>query len=150
MSSQQHVNFVTDINVAYMEFGALKQHSDKRRHMGFTTQLEEAKQTGRVKKVTTQGNETVTGKSDEQKCKQKVLQEFFIKKSVDPRDSASAHLTKDNGAELTSKLRASEQKSSTSYQPTIYPLGMLNVTKNSSQIHLLQRMFLLGLQRCPI
>ena len=41
----------------------------KRRHMVFTTQLEEAKQTGRVKKVTTQGTETVTGKSDEQKCK---------------------------------------------------------------------------------
>ena len=62
--------------------------------MGFTTQLEEAKQTGRMKKLTTQGTETVTGKSDEQKCKQKVLQEFFIKKSVDPRDSASAYLTK--------------------------------------------------------
>ena len=80
MSSQQHVNFVTDINVACMGFGALKQHSEKRRHMGFTTQLKEAKQTGRVKKVTTQGTETVTGKSDEQKCKQNILQEFFIKR----------------------------------------------------------------------
>ena len=69
-----------DINVAYMGFGALKQHSEKRRHMGFTTKLEEAKQTGRVKKVTTQGTERVTGKYDEQKCKQKVLQEFFYKK----------------------------------------------------------------------
>ena len=48
--------------------------------MEFTTQLEDVKQTGRVKKVSTQGTETVTGKSDEQKCKQKVLQEFFYKK----------------------------------------------------------------------
>ena len=48
--------------------------------MGFTTQLEEAEETGRVKKVTTQGTETVTDNSDEQKCKQRVLQEFFIKK----------------------------------------------------------------------
>ena len=71
--------------------------------MEFTTQLEEAKQTGKVKKVTTQGIETVTGKSDEQKCKQKVLQEFFIKKSVDPRDNASAHLTKDHGSESACK-----------------------------------------------
>ena len=71
-----------------------------------------------MKKVTTQGTETVTGKPDEQKCKQKVLQEFFIKKSVDPRDSASAYLTKDNEGDLTYKLSASEQKSSTSSQPT--------------------------------
>ena len=48
--------------------------------MAFTTQLEEAKQTGRVKKATSQGTETVRGKSDEQKFKQKILQEFFIKK----------------------------------------------------------------------
>ena len=82
--------------MAYIGFGALKKHSEKRRCMGFTTQLEEAKQTERVKKLMTQGTETVTGKSDEQKFKQKGLQEFFIKKSVDPRDSASAHLTKDN------------------------------------------------------
>ena len=81
--------------------------------MGFTTQLEEAKQAGRVKKVMTQGTETVTGKSDEQKCEQKVLQEFFIK-NVGSRDSASAHLTKDNEEESTYKLRASDQKSSTS------------------------------------
>ena len=86
--------------------------------MVFTAQLEEAKQTGRVKKVTTQGSETVTGKSDEQKCKQKVLQEFIKKKSVDPRDSASTHLTKDNEIESTCQLRASEQKSSTNSQPT--------------------------------
>ena len=51
MSSQQHVNFVKkDINVAYMGFGALKQHSEKKIHIGFTTHLEEAKQTGSVKK----------------------------------------------------------------------------------------------------
>ena len=48
--------------------------------MVFTTQLDEAKQRGRMKKLTTQGTERVTGKSDEQKCKQKILQEFFIKK----------------------------------------------------------------------
>ena len=36
---------------------------------------------GRVKKVTTQGTETVTGKSDEQKCKQKVLPGVLYKKS---------------------------------------------------------------------
>ena len=37
------------INVAYMGFGALKQHSEKKIHIGFTTHLEEAKQTGIVK-----------------------------------------------------------------------------------------------------
>ena len=50
----------------------------------------------------------MTGKSDEQSVN-KSTKEFFIKKSVDPRDSASAHLTKDNEAESTCKLRASEQ-----------------------------------------
>ena len=60
----------------------------------------------------------MTGKSDEQRCKQKLLQEFFIKKSVDPRDSVSAHLTKDNEAGSKYKLRTCEQKSSTSSQPT--------------------------------
>ena len=50
----------------------------------------------------------MTGRSDEQKCKQNVLQEFFIKKNVDPRDSANAHLSKDNEVESTCKLRASE------------------------------------------
>ena len=38
-----------EINVAYIGFGALKQHSEKG-DTGFTTQLEEGKQTGRVKK----------------------------------------------------------------------------------------------------
>ena len=47
----------------------------------------------------------------------KYYQEFFIKR-VDLRDSASAHLTEDNEAESTCKLRASEPKSSTSFQPT--------------------------------
>ena len=38
--------------------------------------------------------------------------------SVHPRDSASTHLTRHNAAESTCKLRASEQKSSTSSQTT--------------------------------
>ena len=113
--------------------------------------------------------------SDEQKFKQKVIQDFFIKKSIDPRDSASAYLTKDNEADSMSKLRASEQKSTTSCQHTEHAWSVkdsatkaeiiatlqfafqnvpfscaenLAVTNNSSHIHLLQRIFLMGLQRC--
>ena len=88
-SSQQHVNFGKKaINVAYMGFGALKQHSEKKIHIGFTTHLEEGKQTGSVKKVTIEGHETVISQPGEQKGKQTVLQEFFTKKSVDPGDHA--------------------------------------------------------------
>ena len=86
--------------------------------MGFTTQLEEAKQTGRVKKVTTQGTVTVTGSLMSKSVNKKYYRSFFIKKSIYPRDSDSANLAKDNEAESTCKLRASEQKSSTSSQPT--------------------------------
>ena len=85
-----------------MGFGALKQHSEKKIHIGFTTHLEEAKQTGSVKKVTTEGHETVISQSGVQKDKQTVLQEFFTKTSVDPGDHA---------AESTCQSRTSEQKS---------------------------------------
>ena len=39
-----------DINVAYMGFGALKQHSEKKIHIGFTTHLEEAKKNRKCEK----------------------------------------------------------------------------------------------------
>ena len=42
-----------------------------------------------------------TGKCDEQKCGQKVLQDFFVKNGDDPSCSARAHLTKDNETEST-------------------------------------------------
>ena len=52
-------------------------------HIVFSAQLVEtcvAKQTVSIQKLTTQGNETVTGKCDEQKYRQKVLHEFFLKR----------------------------------------------------------------------
>ena len=68
-----------DINVVYMEFGALKQHSEKGTYGIFCSMVEAcvAKQTGSIRKATIQGTETETGKCDEQKCRQKVMQEFF-------------------------------------------------------------------------
>ena len=57
-----------DINVAHMAFGALKQHSEEKIHIGFSAQLVEvcvAKQIGSVKTLTMQGTEIVTGKRDE-------------------------------------------------------------------------------------
>ena len=116
-----------------MRFGALKQHSEKRVHIGFSAQLVEAsvaKQTGIVKTLTTQGMDTVTGKCDEQKCRQKVLYEVFVKKGDDPQCSASAHLTKDIETEPTSKLKKSEQKTSASSQP---PEHVWSVTDSATK-----------------
>ena len=76
-----------------------------------------AKQTVKVKKLTTQGTETIMGKCDEQKYRQKVLCEFFAKMVNDPQCSASAHLTKGNEIKSTSKVNRSEQKPSSRSQP---------------------------------
>ena len=118
-----------DINVAYMGFGALMQHSEKKIHIGFTTHLEEAKQTGSVKKVTTEGHETVISQSGEQKGKQTVLQEFFTNKSVDPGDHA---------AEATCQSRTSEQKSIAVSQSTEHVWSVKDAATKAEIIAALQ------------
>ena len=62
-ASCKHCN--KNINVAHMDLVALKQHSEKKIHIGFCAQLVEgciAKQTGSVKRLTTQGTETVVAR----------------------------------------------------------------------------------------
>ena len=71
--------------MAHMGFGALKQHSEEKVHIEFFVQDIEtcvAKEKASVKKLTTEGTATVTDKCDEQKCRQNVLQEFFVKKVI--------------------------------------------------------------------
>ena len=75
------------------------------------TQSEEAcvaKQTGSVKKLSTQGTETVRGNCDKQEFRWKVLCEYFVIKGDDLQCSASAHLTMDKETESTSKLNRPE------------------------------------------
>ena len=136
------------------------------------------KQTGSIKNTTTEGTKTITGKCDEQKCRQKVLHEFFVKKGDDSQLGPSAHLTKDNETESIFNLNRYEQKPSASSQPgehvwsvtylatkaeiiahcslllKIYHLDVLktelHVTRNSFQIHLFQKKLQLDLPRCHI
>ena len=106
MSSQKPVSFVTKQECGTHGVGSTEAIFRKKVHIGFSAELVEActaQQTGSVTKLTTQGTETVTGKSDEQKCRQKVLHKFFIRKGDDQQHSAYAHLTKDNETESTSK-----------------------------------------------
>ena len=68
---QQHVNYNTHINIAHMGYSALKQHSEKKKHKGFSSTLQ------------VRDKEKVE-EADEPKCtdSQKVLQDFFVKSST--------------------------------------------------------------------
>ena len=79
MSSQQHVHSVTKtLNVEYMGFGALKQHAEKQKHKGFASYLSKVEE-----EMDTHVKET---EQKQQKSKQKVMHEFFMKKSDKPKD----------------------------------------------------------------
>ena len=72
MTLQQHVNYLTLISIAHMGYSALKQHSEMKRHKGFSSILQKVK-----------GKEKVE-EADKPKCtdSQKVLQDFFVKSST--------------------------------------------------------------------
>ena len=69
---QQHVNYVTHINIAHIGYSALKQHSEKKKHKGFSSTLQKVKDKEKVEEA------------DKPKCtdSQKVLQDFFVKSST--------------------------------------------------------------------
>lgn len=67
-----------DINVEYMGFGALRQHAEKQKHKGFASHLSKVEE-----EMDTHVKET---EQKEQKSKQKVMHEFFMKKSDKPKD----------------------------------------------------------------
>ena len=84
MSSKQPVNFVTKTCGTHGIWNT-EATLRKKVHIRFSAQLIEpcvAKQTGSIKTLTTQGNETMMGKCNEQKCRQKALYEFFVTKRV--------------------------------------------------------------------
>ena len=62
----------THINVAYMGYSALKQHSEMKKHKGFSSTLQKVKDKEKVEEA------------DKPKCtdSQKVLQDFFVKSST--------------------------------------------------------------------
>ena len=62
----------TDINITHMGYSALKQHSEKKKHKGFSSTLQKVKDKEKVEET------------DKPKCtdSQKVLQDFFVKSST--------------------------------------------------------------------
>ena len=62
----------THINIAHMGYSALKQHSEKKKHKGFSSTLQKVKDKEKVEEA------------DKPKCtdSQKVLQDFFVKSST--------------------------------------------------------------------
>ena len=83
---QQHVNYVTLFNLAYMGYTALKQHFEKKKHKGFSSTLQKVKDKENVEKA------------DKPKCtvSQKVLQDFFGKSSTSTsKATASSVETRD-------------------------------------------------------
>ena len=59
----------THINIAHMGYSALKQHSEKKKHKGFSSTLQKVKDKEKVEEA------------DKPKCtdSQKMLQDFFVK-----------------------------------------------------------------------
>ena len=62
----------THINIAHMGYSTLKQHSEKKKHKGFSSTLQKVKDKEKVEEA------------DKPKCtdSQKVLQDFFVKSST--------------------------------------------------------------------
>ena len=69
---QQHVNYVTLINIAYLGYSALNQHSKMKKHKGFSLTLQKVNDKEKVEEA------------DKPKCtdSQKVLQDFSVKSST--------------------------------------------------------------------
>ena len=85
-----------------------------------------------------QGTETEKGKCDEQKCRQKVLHAFFVKKKVMIFNIVPVHIWPRIMKESTFKFNRSEQKPSTSSQPGEQVWSVKDSTKKAEIIATLQ------------